>query len=120
VVQRQSDYRAALTHIASQSGAPTTVASANTFSGSDWRTELMVRYYARAIGARERLRYVPAAQAAIEGAEWVIDESPGGTLPPAAKRARDHTIEGTYPSGPISGINWQVYRQRRSGGANRQ
>jgi hypothetical protein len=113
----RGDYRAALNHIVEQSNQITTIASTNRFGGSDWRTAMMVRYYGRAIGARERLRYIPAEQAAAEAAEWAIDESPDNTPAPKPIRnaqGREYTIDGTYPSGPLSGITWRVYRQNHS------
>jgi hypothetical protein len=78
---------------------------------------MMVRYYASAIGERGRLRYVPPAQAAVDGADWIIDESPDNAPAPASisdAKGREYTIDGTYPAGPLSGITWQVYRQRHA------
>ena len=110
-------YRAALTRMVQLSAGITTVASSDRFGGSDWRTDMMVRYYAIAIGERGRLRYVPPAEAAVEGADWIIDESPDNAPAPASisdAKGREYTIDGTYPAGPLSGITWQVYRQRHA------
>jgi hypothetical protein len=60
---------------------------------------------------------VPAAQAAVEGADWVIDESPDNAPAQASMsdaNRRKYTIDRTYPAGPLSGITWHVYRQRHS------
>ncbi len=107
-------YRAAITHIVEQSDGTPTVASANRFGGSEWRTAMMVRYYARAIGAQDRLRYVSADKAAVEGAQWVIDENLDNAPAPQLivdKHGRQYTVDRVYDAGPLSGIVWRLYRQ---------
>jgi len=107
-------YRAALTHIVEQSTGSATVASANRFGGSDWRTGMMMRYYTRAIGAQSRLRYVATEEAAVEGAQWVIDENLDNAPAPQSivdTHGRQYSIDRVYDAGPLSGIVWRVYRQ---------
>ena len=116
-------YRAALTHIVEQSVGTPTVASTNRFGGGDWRTGMLVHYYARAIGAQGRLQYVSADKAAVEGAQWVIDEALDNA--PASqlivdKHGRQYTMDRVYPAGPLSGIVWRVYRQHGSIAADKQ
>ena len=116
-------YRAALTHIVEQSVGTPTVASTNRFGGGDWRTGMLVHYYARAIGAQDRLQYVSADKAAVEGAQWVIDEALDNA--PASqlivdKHGRQYTMDRVYPAGPLSGIVWRVYRQHGSIAADKQ
>jgi hypothetical protein len=111
-------YRGALALLVEKSAGVTTVASTYQFGGSDWRTEMMVRYYGRVLGAQARLRYVAAEQASVEGAEWVIDEAADNSPAPqhiVDPRGREYTIDGTYRAGALSGITWRVYRQRGSG-----
>jgi hypothetical protein len=107
-------YRSAITHIVEQSDGTPTVASANRFGGSEWRTAMMVRYYARAIGAQDKLRYVSADTAAVEGAQWVIDENFDNAPAPQLivdKHDRQYTVDRVYNTGPLSGIVWRLYRQ---------
>ncbi len=116
-------YRAALTHVIEQSVGAPTIASANRFEGSDWRTAMMVRYYARAIGAQDRLRYVSADKAAVEAVQWVIDEDldsgPASQLI-VDKRGRHYAMDRVYDTGPLSGIVWRIYRQHNSSGAEQR
>jgi hypothetical protein len=116
-------YRAALTHVIEQSVGTPTIASANRFEGSDWRTAMMVRYYARAIGAQDRLRYVSADKAAVEAVQWVIDEDldsgPASQLI-VDKRGRHYAMDRVYDTGPLSGIVWRLYRQQGSSAAEQR
>ena len=107
-------YRAAITHIVEQSVGTPTVASTNRFGGGDWRTGMLVHYYARAIGAQGRLQYVSADKAAVEGAQWVIDENFDNAPAPQLivdKNGRQYTVDRVYDTGPLSGIVWRLYRQ---------
>jgi len=75
---------------------------------------MMVRYYARAIGAQDKLRYVSADTAAVEGAQWVIDENFDNAPAPQLivdKHDRQYTVDRVYNTGPLSGIVWRLYRQ---------
>lgn len=110
-------YQAALTRVVHGSTGVVSVASSNRFGGSDWRTDMMIRYYRRALGVEHRLRYLPVDQARIAAPDWVIDESPDSTLATESlvdSLGHTYTLDSDYPAGSLSGITWRLYRRHDS------
>ncbi len=107
----RGQYRAALAGLLAADPAPRVFVS----SDHDFRNGLMLRHYARRVAGGERLAYVPAGSWTGVGPPWFLAhrfEGEAAPEPALADPAGDrYRLEAEYPSGPLSGWRWAVYRR---------
>lgn len=104
-------YRAAVAHVVAQSGpGPITLTSDN-----DFRNPMVLAFHGRGLPGAERIRFFPAAQRPAQGTDWLILHRIGGRggEPQPAVRFRGHRFEraSAFPSAPLSGMAWYLYRR---------
>lgn len=107
----RGQYRAALTGLLAADPAPRVYVS----SDHDFRNGLMLRHYGPRLPGGERLAYVPAGSWTGLGPPWFLvhrfegQPAPEPALADAA--GNRYRLEAEYPSGPLSGWRWGVYRR---------
>jgi len=107
----RGQYRAALAGLLAWDTSPRVFVS----SDHDFRNGLMLRHYSARVHGGERLVYVPQGSWTGAGPGWFLahrfegEPAPEAALSdPAGSRYR---LEAAYPSGPLAGWRWGVYRR---------
>lgn len=106
----RGQYRAALQHVAA--ATPTAVV---TVSGDhDFRNEMVIQHYRRALGRDRWVRYLRAAQVPDEGTQWLFLHRLDGEPPPGDvfldPRGR-YRLDAVFPHAALSGWDWYVFRR---------
>ena len=86
-------------------------------SDHDFRTGLVLRYYARELPPGQQLAYVPAARWPRGGPEWlVLHAAQRPAAPPASVNAGGgaYRLVAEYDHAAISGFYWSVYHREAS------
>ena len=87
-------------------------------SDQDFRTSLMLQFYAPAAMAPKQGRYVPRGAWPPQGPEWIIcqKESFESPTPPVAsfkdERTNCYDFVKAFPTAPLSGLHWFLYHNR--------
>jgi hypothetical protein len=111
----RGSYREALAWMAERSREPVLSVTSNL----DFQTRIVFGYYARALPPGRTLRYYEWEERPKGGTEWLIHyETPG--VPHGSPFVKDpqgvrYQLERRYPSAPLSGQSYLLYR--RVGGA---
>jgi hypothetical protein len=112
LVEGRGQYRAAIRHMAEATPTPTIVVG----SDHDFRNALVLRYHAERLGLGARFVYAPRGAWPAGGPHWVLlhrfeDQAPPGATiaDPAGSLYR---LEAVYPSAPLSGWRWYLFRGR--------
>jgi hypothetical protein len=91
----------------------TTTPIASIGSDHDFRNCMLVDYYGRGVG-RVKLRYITQDRLATSPAAWIILHSAGPVAP--SRRVYSGSLQYDlmrfYPSAPLSGFSWSLYRMR--------
>jgi hypothetical protein len=111
--------RAAIEHMLAASPGIVTLTSSDRYGGSDFRTQMVVAYYARALSADRQLRYVSPGDYRPGSADWVIVETLGQSAEAEISDpyGQPFGLDGVYPAGPLSGTSWYLYRRTVRAGA---
>jgi hypothetical protein len=109
-------YRAALHFMAEQTQGPLI----HVASDHDFRTGLVLRFYARELPPERGLDYQPREHRAPDGPEWWIRHRGARPAAPAAflRDADGHRyrLAAEFDHAAISGFYWAVYRRADAGG----
>src|SRR5205085_106768 len=112
----RGEYAAALREMIDHTAAASVVIGAD----QDFRVGMEVRYYLpRVLGARHGM-YVEQGSWPNNGPEWIIvqRESFESDVPPLKHfiddRHNNYDFVRTYPTAPLSGLHWFVYRNAAS------
>jgi hypothetical protein len=93
----------------------TTDAAATIESDHDFRNRLVVQYFAGRIGATKPIRYVQQSEIGVPGPQWYIAHRGADDRPPAStitdRRGNRYHFEKEYPTAPLSGLRWFVFRR---------
>lgn len=107
----RGQYRAALASLLAWDPAPRVFVS----SDHDFRNGLMLRHYAARVAGGERLAYVPQGSWTGAGPPWFLVhrfEGEPGPEPALKDQAGDrYRLEAEYPSAPLAGWRWGLYRR---------
>jgi hypothetical protein len=95
-----------------------TVASAPEFTQHDFRTEMLISYYAGVLNAEGRVRYMSDEDYPTSGTDWMIRESLDSARTPESQ-LRDRygnlfTFDRAYKASALAGITWELYRNSHS------
>jgi hypothetical protein len=110
LVEQRGHYRAALQFMLDHSPGPVVVSSDHHF-----RNNTVLSHYAERLGASSRLVYLFRPTAGLERPDWLIYHRADGEAPPEAYVAdglgNRYELQAEYPSAPLSGFRWYLFRR---------
>ncbi|MGH7894463.1 MAG: hypothetical protein ACREQL_07330, partial [Candidatus Binatia bacterium] len=84
-------------------------------SDHDFRNRLIVEYFAPRLAATKPIRYVRSGELGVPGPEWYLAHRPAGARSPTMlvtdRLGNRYRLETEYPSAPLSGWRWFVFRR---------
>jgi hypothetical protein len=112
-------YEEAIRRMLAASPGTVTVAASDRYSGTDYRTQIVVAHYRHALSG-DRIRYVSARDYHPASAEWMIVESLGEAAEADIfdRFGQRFTLDGRYATGVFSGTSWYLYRRAATGSAS--